>query len=722
MPVVGEKKTINGVEYEFGDNSRWNRISSRSTSSATRLKADVNSVKNDTAVALDNISAQEAMDYLLDGFDEGQRVDYTEAVNGHQERIALLEEELNKLIEEKDPDKLMEFAMTVASSEEYANIIHTLEEGKFAKDELCDEISVLTKNITDHVNNGKQLSINPDDIYPLSVKAKQGYEDFKGAGLLAEGYKNIIATGIFHSVENGAIDDYVEDIDVDNIGAAEKIGEFEPGSRAWLEARQNGFGCSDYGTLFATTAKRFDRDGVLVVDKYDPYRAEAIRELHDSKMLPISDEDVESQVAGQTIFTDPTSRGNAEEKFIAALAAQRLGIKVGVSKGTFNGGGFTNPNYDAQALDDNGVPIYPIEIKTASDPSHFGSEEEGIDGIPNNYRKQVLAEVYQQKADRGALAVLINEREFKVYQFDMTDELQAEAARDAKQADEIFSTLSSRKKAGKTNFDPAIYKMRTSGRGVPKGIPDSLLNTGMGAPKKRFFKKMVSNLNGESPDDILERLRDNLPADKKQWDKQTMEKAMVKTIHDSDVSNVTAVVKDTEVNSFNKKVGNIIEDAETVVNMSTGEIISSSGELFGLPPAIYDTLGTGAEEVHNITREMVKDKPLYGEENPNRTTDFIMENGGVMVAHNSQFEIGYYMSNEPKFAKAYANGDIRVVDTMDYARYTMPSAKTNKLEDFANNNGVAYRNAHRAEMDTQMTATALYHYFAGMHGGEAKYQ
>lgn len=678
----------------------------------------------------------ELMDEILDGFvngsTDGVRKNFAELAEEHEKTIPGLRDELEELKKEGDPEKLMEFAEKVAFSQEYQDASFTLVDARRLRDENREVFKDIRKNITDHVDKGKQLEVDPDDAYRFATIARDNHADYKGAYDLCDDYKNIISESVFLAGEAGVLDHLVEDLDVDRIGSAVKIGDYAPGSREWLEARQNGFGCSDYGLVFQDREKKFDAEGNLITEEpLGQYYDDQLRQLHSSKVDEYTDEQVDAMVKAQTEFTDATGRGNAQEKFIAALAAKKLGVKVGVSKGTFNGGGHTNPNYDALILNGSGGIDGPLEIKTANNPDKFGKESLGINGLPINYRSQLLAEMHQMGAEKGALAVLINEKELRVYQVSMDDvvtgfskgrkqyapDMTARelAQQQSDRMDEIFDELSRRKQEsnGKVEFDRGIYGKPVNHRqpSDPRLLPSGIANKTMGKQKEDFFRKMVTNLTGESPQSCMKRLSHNMPDDPN--DREQMSEAIRTTIRESDLSSVNnIVVKDLEANSLSHSTGNIIEDAETVINMRSGEITYSSGQLYGIPDAIKNNTGTGDEDIHHITTDMIDNKPEFGSTgDPDRMVNFIKENGGVMCAHNKSYETGYYMANVPGFARAYSDGDIRVIDTMDYARYMMPETSNNRLSAFAYNNGVAYENAHRAENDTRMTARALINFF-----------
>ena len=80
-----------------------------------------------------------------------------------------------------------------------------------------------------------------------------------------------------------------------------------------------------------------------------------------------------------------------------------------------------------------------MEIKTTKDPDNYGDESLGIDGLSSTVRAQALAQCYEGDFEKGALAVLINGSELRVFQWDMNDELKEEARRNQENATKFFN-------------------------------------------------------------------------------------------------------------------------------------------------------------------------------------------------------------------------------------------------------------------------------------------
>lgn len=135
--------------------------------------------------------------------------------------------------------------------------------------------------------------------------------------------------------------------------------------------------------------------------------------------------------------------------------------------------------------------------------------------------------------------------------------------------------------------------------------------------------------------------------------------------------------------------------------------ISHSSELYGAPDSLIQSHGTGAENIHQISPEMIKDKKTFVDDKDAQKKVLNDLKGNVMIAHNAKFEIQQLSHNLPGFKKAYDNGEIEVLDTRVVSQYFLPEAETNSNESFVKATSGEYRNAHRAYSDAVMSLNAL---------------
>lgn len=709
---------------------------------------------------------------------EGNKdADYDKALASMEENIPILREKLDDIKENGTGVEAMEFAIEIISMQEYQDAIAAKEHARYARkeyaekksevNELLDKYITYNYNVDDFIKKGKfPEDFDPNAIYEYGQKALLLNERFIGFSEIAEKYKNIVADALFFSFNNRDNSDVIKDYEGSSIGNMVKIGEFEPGSREWLELRQTGAGASDVGTLVAKRIQRFENDEVITEEKFDrklgktikylpkdENRRESLEAFHASKVEKISHEQVEEQTRGQFEFTDASSRGNALEAFIAELYARSNDCIVLHNKGTWNNpGSIVNVNIDGLLTSDGENPDGILEIKTATDPTNWGPTYLGINGVPLNYRAQVLAATYEAGFDRGAVAVLINETEFRYYNFNMTPELREEAAQNYACVSSVMEKIFEIKAEALKNpdlapltlaYDPTIYgEAPLAGPRLKdplKVFPKSMLTTGLGGDKGRFFT-VISRYRGVDVEDVIEDYKEidsetvinaktidkinpaTLPAfirdgEREEWIQRKIIYNLVQLFYESDISDQTFTGIDIETNSFSGTMGRIIEIGITSVDMGTGEEKSSYSQLYNIPEASKRSYGTGAEDVHNISIEDI-DNEIYfdDEEEQKRVLNKLLENK-IVFAHNAGFEKQFLRSQLKGFAQAEYDGDIYVMDTMDFIKKTMPTANNNKLEEFCRNNGVEYVDAHRALQDAQMMMKALYNY-QHMHGGE----
>lgn len=709
--------------------------------------------------------------------DANKDIDYNESLASMKKNVPVLQEKLNKIKDQGSGVEAMKFAIEIISMPEYQDAIAAKEFARYARKDAAEKkseaSSFLDKYITynydvaDLIEKGTFPEyFDPNDVYKYGQEALLLNERFVGFSEIAENYKNIIADALFFSFNNRDNSDVIKEYNGSSVGNMIKIGEFEPGSREWLELRQTGAGASDVGTLVTKNIQRFDGEEVIMETKTnkrtgvvteslpkDENRRESLEAFHASKVEKISDEQVEEQTRGQVEFTDASSRGNALESFIAELYARSNDCVVLHNKGTWNRpGSVVNVNIDGLLSSDGNNPDGILEIKTATDPTNWGPEIFGIDAVPLNYRAQVLAATYEAGFDRGAVAVLINETEFRYYNFTMTPELREEAEANYSFVKNVMERIFDMKKKALANpdnadtiiaYDPEIYGERPLAGARKKDpmtvFPKSMLTNGLAGEKGRFFT-VIARYRGVDIEEVIEDYKeidseiilndnsinnidfDTLPSfirsgEEHEWKARKIIYNLVQLFYESDISDKVFTGIDIETNSLSATMGRIIEIGITSMDMGTGEEKSSYNQLYNIPESSKRSYGTGAEDVHNISVEDIGDKSFFdNDEEQKHVLDKLIENK-IVFAHNAKFEKQFLRSQLKGFAQAEYDGDIYVMDTMDFIKKTMPSAKNNKLEEFCKNNGVEYINAHRALQDAQMMMQALYNY-QYMHGGE----
>lgn len=133
--------------------------------------------------------------------------------------------------------------------------------------------------------------------------------------------------------------------------------------------------------------------------------------------------------------------------------------------------------------------------------------------------------------------------------------------------------------------------------------------------------------------------------------------------------------------------------------------------LHGADERILRANGTGAEDVHHISPEMIAGKPRLTDRETRKQVHRALVDGDVIVAHNVNFEQKHLFHHMPSLKQSS-----KWLDTAWLARHFMPEkvdgkTRNGKLETFSEDNGVAYRNAHRAAEDADMMIDAMTAFF-----------
>lgn len=133
--------------------------------------------------------------------------------------------------------------------------------------------------------------------------------------------------------------------------------------------------------------------------------------------------------------------------------------------------------------------------------------------------------------------------------------------------------------------------------------------------------------------------------------------------------------------------------------------------LHGADQRILDLNGTGAEDVHHISPEMIADKPRLADPGTRRKVHTALTDGDVIVAHNVNFEQKHLFHHFPTLKSSS-----KWLDTAWLTRHFMPQevggkARGGSLKDFTEDNGGQYLNAHRAAEDAEMMVDAMSSFF-----------
>lgn len=129
--------------------------------------------------------------------------------------------------------------------------------------------------------------------------------------------------------------------------------------------------------------------------------------------------------------------------------------------------------------------------------------------------------------------------------------------------------------------------------------------------------------------------------------------------------------------------------------------------LFDVDKNLKSVAGTGAQNIHNITPEMVEGKPNFRDPEVQEKMKNVL-NGSVLVAHNTNFEESQLSWNLKGFAQARNSYQMDTLDTQTISSVFVNTVNGNKNQDFVETTGGKYSaDAHRAYIDAEMTKNAL---------------
>lgn len=151
---------------------------------------------------------------------------------------------------------------------------------------------------------------------------------------------------------------------------------------------------------------------------------------------------------------------------------------------------------------------------------------------------------------------------------------------------------------------------------------------------------------------------------------------------------------------FDPEQGRIIEVGVVVYN-SRGEVVEKFEKLSRPDADFFKQHGTGAPEIHGITKSMIANSKTWPEVAPDVAK--VLE-GKVMLAQNAAFENGWLKRHLPEFNK---RGEVLIVDTMDIAQKHL-DLPNNKLSTICKKVGVEYTNGHRAMHDAEVAGEAFF--------------
>lgn len=477
--------------------------------------------------------------------------------------------------------------------------------------------------------------------------------------------------------------------EADTIGSLVAVDDYDSGSVEWYKQRSSGVGGSDVGPIM----------------KLGDYGYRDYAEVFEQKVY----QNVPETNVDENDYFTVTGRGHAWEEYIRRTFAEKNPeLRIAFCKTSWAGTGekeYVHANFDGLELDENNNPIGIVEIKTGVHSDKWGNTRDGYAGIPEQYRKQVLWYAYHAGLTNITLVAILDDYDYREYFFRIDDpRVQKELSRIIQEVEKFWEKVIDEKEKIKNNTvnDEIIFNGY-------KGFSKDFGSTAI----KRFADNLMAYMQQDSAK-IKKKLEKTFTMLNKE--KITAEERRNKKIEHiiklySDFNPDTVIGNkivgiDLETSSRSARTGRIIQLA-IIGYDNTGETKTIYKKYYGLPEKALNSVGFGAEEVHHINYNIVKDNKTFNDPNTQKIVLEVLKKAKYIVAHNANFEKSFLKTNLDGFAEAIDNGEIVFLDTAQLTKQLMPDTPNNKLETFAEYNGVQYIDAHDAEKDTIMMMKAL---------------
>jgi DNA polymerase-3 subunit epsilon len=161
---------------------------------------------------------------------------------------------------------------------------------------------------------------------------------------------------------------------------------------------------------------------------------------------------------------------------------------------------------------------------------------------------------------------------------------------------------------------------------------------------------------------------------------------------------VREIVLDTETTGLS------YSDGDRVIEIGCVELINHtpSGKTYHAYVNPERGIQYGAQQVHGLTSEFLKDKPLFGD----IADDFLEFVGEAhIVAHNAIFDMGFVNMELERAARAPISLD-RMIDTLAISRKKNPHVAKHDLDSLCSRYGIdnSHRDLHGALLDARLLA------------------
>lgn len=549
------------------------------------------------------------------------------------------------------------------NADEYTDLLEARDAARAHRDEQAEKYTAALSDCDDTEQSLQQLAQARADAYDAHCT-------YLHANAPVEEYKDITAQAAAELADRDPVGEW----DGDQLGNCYKVGEYEAGSREWLEARQDGIGGSDVGPILGV-----DHHGRTTTD------------VKNSKLTELTDDELEAQQVSVHSASGPLGRGHAWEPVIVRrFADDNPDLTVMTAKATWRNDDVPHAvvNVDAVLSSDGGQSVDGIfESKTGADAAQWA------DGPPAGYRAQVAQYLHTTGLKYGVIAVQLDDRDTRTYRISADDPITADGKTIADHQDKLASTWKRWETERENPPGPRPNKSTFSWVKNP--------GTASSAEKNATTARDLAAYRGISQDKAASLIQDSMYAGK------TPDQAvrdLYSTYDPSTAPERRYVTVDFETNSRSAGKGQIIQTGVVVTN-GRGEVVERIDALHGIDPRITDSQGTGATGIHGITPDMVADHTQFPVSAQHRRLKALLEDPrSTLVAHNASFE--------KTWIRSHGIATPRIIDTMRLRQRFDHGTVGSTNADFCAANGVDYVNAHNAAADADMTSRAL-HKFMG---------
>lgn len=618
------------------------------------------------------------------------------------------------------------------NSEEFKNLVSQRDEAREVRKELDEKIEVKkayfkqideisanpqkehkflgSRKATDEEVNEAIDQLDPtfEELRELNNERLEAHYDLSIKNNEVEEYKNLTALAVAR--KNDLLGDPGIPYEENRLGHCVPVATYDSGTREWLEERQHGIGGSDVGSFL----------------KVDPeYGTENYNEAIKSKIEQYSDEEVAEQAEANSGFSGPAGRGNAWEPEIVRRFEQEhpeLGVFFSKTSWAHEDDPRKKCNVDGLLASDGKNVDGILEIKTASHRDHwYAKDENGNETpiIPVSYRAQVLWYMHNTGFKYGKVAAMIDDNEYverTIYADEPIDPSRPEMGT----MEENIPTL-------EKIWEDKVEAVKVNGKPEPKpqkyGLEDAHLAKNIETSVRQF--SAWSDLSHAESEAVIKGYAKYKKDAKANGERILNRDAyMVEQYkqYGPDTWKRDRVYVDIETSGSSYGTGEIIEVG--IVRERHGKIVERYHERYGLKSEeALEINGTGFESLHGISRDDIRGKRNFNHpEVQEQMKKHLMDPDAVMIAHNEVFERRWFDQHVDGFhathstsstayrrAKYEGNKDFETFttqDTMYTSKRFAHHTKNNKLATFTEGHGIPYLDAHRADVDSEMTMDA----------------